>query len=95
LELLAAANAAAAARLASSGQQNDYEDDYAPDNLSCLAAAAAAESESDAELARSPDDPQQVGIPLHSTKLVFMYLSLRLCWHLEPHTIAEQLASCI
>ncbi len=53
LELLAAANAAAA-RAAAGGRQDDHEDDYMPDNLSCLAAAAVAESESDAELARAP-----------------------------------------
>ena len=60
LELLAAANAAAAARLAAGGRGDDDEADHMPDNLSCLAAVAAAESESDAELARSPEDHQQV-----------------------------------
>jgi hypothetical protein len=59
LELLAAANAAAA-RAAAGGRQDDHEDDYMPDNLSCLAAAAVAESESDAELARAPQNRQQV-----------------------------------
>ena len=59
LELLAAANAAAA-RAAAGGRQDDHEDDYMPDNLSCLAAAAVAESESDAELARAPENGHQV-----------------------------------
>ena len=59
LELLAAANAAAALA-AAGGRQDDHEDDYMPDNLSCLAAAAVAESESDAELARAPQNRQQV-----------------------------------
>ena len=57
LELLAAANAAEAA---AGGRQDELEDDYMPDNLSCLAAAAVAESESDAELARAPENGQQV-----------------------------------
>ena len=59
LELLAAANAAAA-RAAAGGRQDELEDDYMPDNLSCLAAAAVAESESDAELARAPENGHQV-----------------------------------
>ncbi len=59
LELLAAANAAAA-KAAAGGRQDDHEDDYMPDNLSCLAAAAVAESESDAELARAPENAHQV-----------------------------------
>lgn len=59
MELLAAANAAAA-RAAAGGRQDDHEDDYMPDNLSCLAAAAVAESESDAELARAPENGHQV-----------------------------------
>ena len=59
LELLAAANTAAA-RAAAGGRQDDHEDDYMPDNLSCLAAAAVAESESDAELARAPENGHQV-----------------------------------
>ena len=59
LELLAAANTAAA-RAAAGRRQDDHEDDYMPDNLSCLAAAAVAESESDAELARAPENGQQV-----------------------------------
>lgn len=62
LELLAAANAAAAARLAAGGHESDNEDTYLPDNLSCLAAAAAAESESDAELAGSHEDRHQVSL---------------------------------
>ena len=66
LELLAAANAAAAARLAAGGHGSDNEDTYLPDNLSCLAAAAAAESESDAELARSPEDHRQVRYQEHN-----------------------------
>ncbi len=59
LELLAAANAAAALA-AAGGRQDDHEDDCMLDNLSCLAAAAVAESESDAELARAPQNRQQV-----------------------------------
>ncbi len=59
LELLAAANAAAA-RAAAGKRQDDHEDEYMPDNLSCLAAAAVAESESDAELARAPENGHQV-----------------------------------
>ncbi|DBA80741.1 TPA: hypothetical protein ACH3X1_007970 [Trebouxia sp. C0004] len=57
LELLAAVRAAAGGR--QDDHQDDHQDDYMPDNLSCLAAAAVAESESDAELARAPENRQQ------------------------------------
>ena len=63
LELLAAANALAAA----GGRQDELEDDYMPDNLSCLAAAAVAESESDAELARAPENGHQVTVKPEKT----------------------------
>ena len=56
LEVLAAANAAAAARLACDGQGDESGAHYMlAHNLSHLAAVAAAESESDADLARSPE----------------------------------------
>lgn len=67
LEVLAAANAAARAAVASRAAYEAHlnQDDYTSDPLSSLAAAAAAESESDAELAKSPEQVK----PLHTNRL--------------------------
>ena len=67
LEVLAAANAAARSAAAARAAYETHlnQDDYTSDPLSSLAAAAAAESESDAELAKSPE---QV-IPPHMNRL--------------------------
>ena len=64
---MAAANAAARAAVASRAAYEAHlnQDDYTSDPLSSLAAAAAAESESDAELARSPEQVK----PLHTNRL--------------------------